>query len=371
MNAIEELRLLLRPPAGGLYLVSTGAAAQRAVQRRIYGVDDDAAVQTRFEAGLARIGEAKAVILSVPSDVGAGFVRGANLGGQAIREALLDAVPDWPSRLERAGIVDVGDVFVVPQLLSDDMLSVEQIRDTRRAIYPAVDPSDRQTLPVSPLSIAERALARIFECNPRVVPFILGGDHSVAWPVVAALSRARSDPWGIVQFDAHTDLLDQRLGVRICFGTWSFHANELLGRRGRLVQVGIRATRFPQSHWEGLLGVRQFWATECARSPSGTIAAIVDHLHAAGVTSLYVTNDIDGTDDSFADATGTPEPGGLTPDFVVALIRALRAAFPFCAADLVEVAPMLERSAGGRERTLATSVRYVRETLSCIAGQEL
>src|SRR5262249_26830085 len=147
--------------------------------------------------------------------------------------------------------------------------------------------------------------------------------HSVAWPVVAAMARARKERWGIVQPDAHTDLLPERLGVKYCFATWSYHANELLGRGGRLVQVGTRASRFAREHWESTLGVRQFWADTCRANPDETLDAIVNHLRSSRVEGVYFSNDIDGTDARYADATGTPEPDGLEPDFVVELIRRL------------------------------------------------
>ena len=174
-------------------------------------------------------------------------------------------------------------------------------------------------MPVSPLSIAERALDLVFALNPRIAPIVLGGDHSTAWPVASALSRARKDRWGIVQPDAHTDLLEERLGIKYCFATWSCHANELLGRDGRLVQVGMRASRRDREHWESTLGVRQFWAEECLRDPEAALDAIIAHLKERRVESVYFSNDIDGTDSRYADATGTPEPGGLEPDFVVEL----------------------------------------------------
>src|SRR5262249_21613510 len=160
------------------------------------------------------------------------------------RTALLEADPDFPRNAARLGIVDIGDVFVVPQLLHDDMLSLGQKDASRRAIYPGVPDELRRALPVSPLSIEERALDLVLSLNPRAAPSVRGGDHSTAWPVASALSRVRQDRWGIVQPDAHTDLLAERLGVKYCFATWSYHANELLGRGGRMVQVGIRATRF-------------------------------------------------------------------------------------------------------------------------------
>src|SRR5204863_8122516 len=98
--------------------------------------DDE--VRAKFLAQLDRIPSARGVILGIPSDVGAGFVRGANMGPQVIRSALLAQVPDWSARCEQLGIVDIGDVFVVPQLLHADMLSDAQKAATRAALYPSL-----------------------------------------------------------------------------------------------------------------------------------------------------------------------------------------------------------------------------------------
>jgi agmatinase len=362
----EELAHLLRPAGGGVYVVSTGRAEQLAMQRKLYGAATEEEVSARFRAQLERLAEAKVAILAVPSDVGAGYVRGANLGPQAIRAALLEAEPDFPARARERGIVDLGDVFVVPQLLHDDMLSPMQRAASAAALYPDLPHAVRAPLPVSPLSIAERALDLALALNPRLKIVMLGGDHSNAWPAVAALARARGPRFGIVQIDAHTDLLSERLGVKYCFATWSWHANELLGRGGRLTQVGIRATRHDRGHWEQTLGVRQFWADECRRDPAAALDAIVRHVKSTGVEEIYFSNDIDGTDAAWANATGTPEPDGLTPDFVVELIRRLRGEVTFVGGDVMEVAPPVQRTPDGAEKTVALAVRYLRETLAAL-----
>ena len=371
MTPLEELALLLKPAGGGLYLVSTGRAEQLALQRTLYGASTDAEVEERWRAALAKIPDARAFVLGIPSDVGAGFRRGANLGPQAIRARLLEEVPAWPARAAELGVVDIGDVFVVPQLLHDDMISISQRKASAAALYPEVDEQIRATLPVSPLSIAERALDLVFRLNPTIAPIVLGGDHSTAWPVASALSRARKDRWGIVQPDAHTDLLEERLGIKYCFATWSWHANELLGRDGRLVQVGTRASRRDREHWESTLGVRQFWATEILENPAAALDGIIAHLKERGVTSVYFSNDIDGTDSAWADATGTPEDGGFSPDFLVALIRRLGDEIGMLGGDLMEVAPPLRDKPDSSERTVGLAVRYLRETLGAVLRAEI
>ena len=358
-DAIYELGILLRPAGGGLHLVSTGKEAQQALQRKLYGVEAtseaEGEIRERFEANLRRIHEAKVIVLGVPSDVGAGFRRGANLGPGALRTALLENDPD---ALTQEGVVDIGDVFVVPQLLHDDMLSTMQLEASRRALYGDA----RAAWPVSPLSIEERALDLILSIAPNAKPLILGGDHSVAWPVSAALHRAQKS-FAIVQPDAHTDLLETRLGIKHCFATWSWHANELIGRKGRLTQVGIRASGRDRAHWESTLDVRQFWAKDVLEDPAGQLDALIAHVKSTGVRGVYFSNDIDGTDAKWADATGTPEYGGLEPEWVVELIRRLGRDVGLLGGDIMEVAPSLTPTPESAPRTVGLAARYLRETV--------
>ena len=360
MTPADELRLLLRPAGGGLYLVSSGRVEQEALQRSLYRASDQAEVDAAFAAALASLRDARAIVLGIPSDTGAGFRRGANQGPLAIRIELQRR--GFFERWRGRGVVDVGDVFVVPQLQTDEMLSPEQLVRSRAALYPGVG----EPLPVAPLSIAARALSLALRDNPALRVFALGGDHSTAWPVFEALHRAWPGRLGVVQFDAHTDLLPERLGVEMCFATWSYHANERLGRDGRLVQVGVRASRFPRQHWESTLGVRQLWADACNADPDAAIEAALSQLEQSGVDAVYVSNDIDGTDASVADATGTPEPGGLTPAFVSRMIAAVGARYPIVGGDVMEVAPALSATT----TTVELAARYFEETVEAALGTE-
>lgn len=353
---------MLAPAGGGVHVISTGVQETRALQRAIYGADCDDDVGPRWRDALRQISGARVAILGVPSDTGAGFTRGANKAPAALRHLLLET-PEHPMFAD--GVVDVGDVRVVPHFLSDEMLSDAQIQAARTALYGDADNS----LPVSPLDICARALEHIRALEPNIVPIVIGGDHSIGWPAFAtALAHAEQHAGhrvGLLHFDAHTDLLEHRLGVRYCFATWAYHANELLGRDGRLVQVGIRQSGRDRAHWESTLGVRQYWPEEVeARDVTAIAEEIVERFRSLDVTAVYVSNDIDGTDIEYAAATGTPEPDGLMPAFVTELTRRITRAYPLIGGDLVEVAPPLTGGRPGEPQvTMNTACAYLGDLL--------
>lgn len=369
MDALRELGLLLRPAGGGIHTVSSGSAERRRLQQRIYGATTEGDVTQRWHEALGAIAGARVALLAVPSDAGAGLVRGAAFGPGALRSGILDRLPDFGARAHTAGVVDLGDVVVVPQLLEDEMLSEAQKAATRAALFPDLGPTARAALPVAPLSIARRVVRLCLTLNPELRFMLLGGDHSVAWPLVAELAARRPRPFAIVHPDAHTDLLPERLGIAHCFATWAYHANDAIGRAGRLVQVGIRASGHDRAWWESRLGVRQFWAGElAARGEGGGLDDIFEHLRtlrAAGIEDVYLSNDIDGTDGALAPATGAPEVGGLSDGFVRALIRRLGREMSVIGADLVEVAPFIGDQ-GGAKRTIEIGVGYVLESLMAL-----
>jgi hypothetical protein len=152
---LDELALMLRPAAGGIFTVSTGRAEQQALQQRIYEARDPAEVEARWRAALRDVAGARVAVLGVPSDCGAGLARGASFGPQAVRAAVLDREPRFADIARAEKIVDVGDVFTVPHLLHDDMLSAAQIAASRAALY-GTSPLGAE-LPVSPLSIGDLA----------------------------------------------------------------------------------------------------------------------------------------------------------------------------------------------------------------------
>ena len=179
------------------------------------------------------------------------------------------------------------------------------------------------------------------------VPLMLGGDHAVSYPVVAALS-ARHGPLSILHFDAHPDLYDD------FEGNPRSHASPFArimenGHAARLVQVGIRTLNRHCREQADRFGVEII-------PISGFNTAQVPVL--AG--PLYISVDLDGIDPSEAPGVSHPEPGGLRLREVLDCIAKQTA--PIIGADIVELNPA--RDLGGVTAILAA--KLVREISAAI-----
>lgn len=350
LSAIDRLRAFLRPPGKGLYTHSAGAGFAQELLTQIYGTYNHKEVQDKWEEGFQRIRRIEAVVLGVPSDVGAGIMRGANFGPIGVREAFLRKYGAYPK-----SVLDIGDVICIPQLLHDSMLSHEQIDASRHAIY-----GKNLDLPVSPLSITEGVLKALLELNRDLKVYMIGGDHSVSWPAMVYCHDKWGKDFGVLHFDAHTDLMESRLGVRYCFGTWAFQALSLMKPHG-MVQVGIRTSKHPKEYWTTKYPLKQIWASEVEGNEEAIIQGTLQHFHELGIKGLYISNDIDGTDESFAPATGTPETGGLSPKFVLEFVARMKKEFPLIGGDVVEVAPPLSGSKTfSTEKTCVLAADYLK-----------
>lgn len=335
LPALDRLRLFLRPPGRGIATFSTGAGFARTLLTQIYGTDQPETVQEAWEETLQKIRRVETILIGVPNDTGAGLLRGAAFGPLGIRMAYLKRYGLYPK-----GVIDIGDVFCIPQLLHDSMLNEAQIAACRQAIFPG---AESDGLPVSPLSIAEAAFRTLLELNPKARLVVLGGDHSVSWPAMRYCQERWGQEYGVLHFDAHSDLLEKRLGIPYCFATWAFHAQKAM-KPGHLVQVGLRASTRSREQWEAQLPVRQFWSAEIKGRETESVEKILEHMRSVGMTRVYISNDIDGTDALFAPATGTPEFEGLEPNFIRGLIAEVRRNFDVFGGDITEVAPPLSGS---------------------------
>lgn len=359
---LDELNLYLRPPGQGIYTVSSGKAELENFTKKYLGAtwDENKPWRDHLNQIPTLEGKDAVALLAVPCDTGAGILRGASRGPEAIRAF-------WG----KAPTFDLGDVFIIPQLLDDGMLSAEQIQNSQDALYPNMTTQQRKAMPVSPLSMTRRVYEILLILNPKLKILLLGGDHTVTWPALdVLLSRdvKKNQNTAVVHFDAHTDLSSQRLGVKYCFSTWAYHVNERLGKGQRMLQIGIRASANKKDEWESKMGVKQIWADEALKmSPAQLAEKVVNHLRSIHAKKIYISNDLDGTDSEWASACGTPEPNGLTPDHVMAVIENLSAeGFEIIGADVVELAPDLSLDTKAARTSIETAVKYLNVELAAL-----
>ena len=134
-------------------------------------------------------------------------------------------------------------------------------------------------------------------------PVVVGGDHSITFPVVRALGAFA--PLNLVHFDAHLDYTHETQGALYTHGSPIRRCREL-AFVDHITSVGVRSVRkspFEDAQRDGTLIVT------ARRFRSLGSQGVVDLIPEA--QNLYLTFDVDVMDPIQAPGTGTPEVGGL------------------------------------------------------------
>ena len=330
MNIRERAERYLCPPGEGVHTLATGGGRKKI----LWGdVADSREWEGLWRERLAGLESADStLLLGICSDTGGGILRGAAWGPLYVRSEIR-------GEMERLGIFDVGDIRVIPHLLHDKYLNDETLRACRRVLYG----NPHSDLPVSPLSISEDFLTRLYRVDSGKRVFGIGGDHSCSYPLVKSFFEAKSSMGvkaALVHFDAHTDLLRERMGIDLCFATWTAKALPYLPSPEYCFQLGIRATMRSKKEWESEFGIKQYWADEIRSSCSSVAVDLMRRLERLEVDEVYISFDIDALDRSCAPCTGTPEEEGLEPHHCTSLIETISRRYPVSGSDLMEVAPL-------------------------------
>jgi agmatinase len=262
--------------------------------------------------------DAAVAILGVPFDEGSPFLPGSRMAPRALREHSLrfgDAgVYDPETRrsllvedLAGGHVFDVGDVDIHPTNVE---ATFDEITAAVRAIL------DKGAMPV-----------------------VLGGDHSITYPIF----RAFDEDLHVMHFDAHTDFLPFEKGLKF---TNSHAFRHIAGMANclSLTQVGIRSLRHAPAHVEEVL--------ESGRNrviPMGEFRA----LGAAGIAGLlpegsriYVSIDVDAMDMSLVPGCVSAEPNGMSYVELRDSLKALAERHEIVGFDFVEVNPPLDVGTG-------------------------
>lgn len=254
-------------------------------------------IETNYISANASFEKSRGVILGCPYDGSASFRPGARFGPSAIRKAswgIETFSPYFQRDLTQCSIHDMGDLELP---LGEKKIS---------------------------LSLIRKALGQIL--SKKKFPILLGGDHLITLPIVEELFR-RYPNLHIIQIDAHTDLREDYLGESLSHSTVMRKVVDHLGE-GRLFQIGVR------SGTEDEFKLARKWKSIVPNDPRA-LRAMVKHLKNQPV---YVTLDLDVIDSGLLPGVGTPEPGGLTFQGLLSLLKELQS-LHVVGFDVVELAP--------------------------------
>jgi len=254
-------------------------------------------VEQTFISAKTPLKEALTVILGCPYDGSASFRPGARFGPSAIRRASwgIETFSPYLQRdLTRYSINDMGDLELP---LGEKRISLGLIR---------------------------KALGQIL--SKKKFPILLGGDHLITLPIIEEILPIYPN-LHLVQIDAHTDLREDYLGETLSHSTVMRKVIDRMGE-GRLFQIGIRSG----TEEEFTLARRM---KSIVSLDSGSLSSMMKRLSNKPV---YISLDLDVMDPSLLPGVGTPEPGGLTFQEIISLLKKLQA-LHVIGFDMVELTP--------------------------------
>ncbi len=254
-------------------------------------------------------------ILGIPFDEKSSYLKGTSQGPQAIRNASTgEAMNSWTelgvSLRKDTVVTDLGDLDV-----SGTFWKVFQ-------------------------RIEEKVLEIL---DNSAVPLILGGDHSITYPIMKAFSR-KYQFLDILHFDAHPDLYEELDGDRFSHACpFARIMEEHLAQN--VVQVGIRTINRHQKETAEKYGVRMI-----------EMKSFKDNLSLKFDNPLYISFDMDALDPAFAPGVSHHEAGGLSTRQVIDILHILNA--EIVGLDVVELNP----SRDGLGITASAAVKIIMET---------
>jgi agmatinase len=231
-----------------------------------------------------------------------------------------------------------------------------------------VDYGDAETVPGNAAESHAQVRRRVSEiCAAGAIPIVLGGDHSIAHPNMAAVAEHRGKgAVGVIHFDAHADTAADLRGVVRSHGTpMRLVVDEGWVRGDRFIQVGLRGWWPNPDEFAWMRKVGFHWYTMYELDERGFDVCLSEVIRSAAEWGqpVFLSIDIDALDPAYAPGTGTPEVGGLTMRELLRAVRRITAELPIAGVEVVEVAPAYDPSG----ITAVNAHRLVIETLSGLA----
>lgn len=174
------------------------------------------------------------------------------------------------------------------------------------------------------------------------IPAVLGGDHSVPYGLIRAVTEHLKGDVGILHVDAHADLRNAYQGYEHSHASIMFNVMEKI-RPAKLVQVGIRD--FSPGEFDYIQKnsdrVKTYFDPQTKRrlNKGESWQSICDEIVSNLPKNVYISFDIDGLTPDLCPNTGTPVPGGLSFDQALTLFATVaESGRRIVAFDLNEVA---------------------------------
>lgn len=242
-----------------------------------------------------------------------------------------------------------GARFGPRQIRSESVLLRPYNMATRAAPFDSLRIADIGDIATNPFSLAD-AIDRIEAAYDDIVasgcrPISLGGDHTIALPILRAMHK-RYGKVGLIHVDAHADVNDTMFGEKIAHGTPFRRAvEEGLIDGERTVQIGLRGTGYAAGDFDWCRE-QGFQVVQVEQCWNKSLAPLMEQVRARlGKGPVYLSFDIDGIDPAYAPGTGTPEIAGLTVPQALEIIRGAWG-LDIVGADLVEVCPPYDPQGG-------------------------
>lgn len=274
---------------------------------------------TDFGGAIRKGPDCDVAIIGIPYDDKSSYLKGPAKGPQAIREAstskMINAWTELGVNIETdIKMTDLGDLDV-----SGHFLEV--------------------------FSRIEEKIGAVLSNG--IVPIVLGGDHSISYPIVKAFWRKYGD-LDILDFDAHADLYDELYGDRYSHACPFARILED-GLVQNIVQVGIRTANSEHRKQADKYNIRMIEMKD-----------FDDSLVFDFPNPLYISFDLDALDPAFAPGVSHYEAGGLSTRQVINIIHQLNA--NIVGLDVVEVNPDRDKSG----ITASAAVKVVKEVVGKI-----
>ena len=192
--------------------------------------------------------------------------------------------------------------------------------------------------------------------SAKAFPVILGGDHSITFPVVRAFYQY--NPLHLIHIDAHLDYIDSIEGVRLSNSNPIKRVSEL-DFVGEIIQIGMRGIRALEHCYNDSVSRGNKIITMSDFRQMG-VEGVISQIPDQG--NIYVTIDCDALDPSIAPGVTAPDHDGMTYREMKALLVGIASRAKVVGFDLVELNPFFD-SAG---ITQAAAVCIFKEFLGAI-----